>query len=624
MGMGLGRLFGEHNDRSDYDRYYTDKQLFLRIVQYFYPYKAQITILALSLFLSSFFSTLIPVFISQTLDDFRSGFNSSQIDFFIGLLLVMSILSFLMNMGVQYYTFYATSSVIYDMRSDVFNSLIKKDMAFFDRQPSGRLASRITNDTQYFGETVQLTATTMGQLVLFILLLIFLVQKSIQLTFLTIIFIPIIFLVALSFRKIGRKVALASQQILARVNALIQEVVSGIYVSKSFRAEKYIYDEFNDINDLSYKINYRRGVFFSSIFPTMTILTGVAIAVITYFGALDLLGQSNFFGLPFFNEKITIGDFFLFLQGLNLLFIPMLQISSFYSQFQQGLASAERVFALIDLENTVVQFDSKTIPDPQGEIIFDHVSFAYPNGQEVFNDFSLHIQPGENLAIVGHTGAGKSSFVKLISRSYEFQHGSITIDGFDIRSLDIDTYRKNLATITQEVFLWNSSVRDNLTYGLRLDTDNPDKLLQNVLQKVQVLDWINELDDGLETVIGERGSRLSMGERQLIAFARILLQNPSILIMDEATASVDPLTELAIQRAINILMEGRTSIVVAHRLSTIKQADRIIVLDHGKIVEEGNHQNLMNKGGYYAELYNTYYRHQSLEYIESMAKDITD
>jgi ABC-type multidrug transport system fused ATPase/permease subunit len=621
MGMGLGRLFGEHSDRSSYDRQYSDKDLLFRILHYFTPYKIALLILCLSLIFTAIFSTLVPVLISETLDQFRQGIANSEIDNLIFILLLFSVFSFLMNMAQQYFTYYATSSAVYDLRSDVFNALLQKDMTFFDHQPSGRLASRIANDTQDFGQTVELSANTIGQFVLFFFLMLFLFSKSIKLTLLTLMFIPIIFLVALGFRKYGRSIALSSQQILAKLNALIQELTSGIYIAKSFRAENYIYAEFAEMNKISYHINYRRGVLFSTIFPSLTILTGIATAIIVYFGAFDLLNQNSFFGLVTPDEKITIGDFFLFIQGLNLFFMPMLQITSFWSQFQQGLASAERIFALIDLENKVIQFDNKIIENPKGEIVFKDLTFGYTPERVIFENFSLNVKPGEKLAIVGHTGAGKSSLVKLISRAYEFQSGSLTIDGYDIRSLDVEEYRKNLATITQEVFLWNSSIRDNLTYGLQLGTKNLDGLLNEVLLKVEVLEWINELEHGLDTVIGERGSRLSMGERQLISFARILLQDPSILIMDEATASVDPLTELSIQHAINILLEGRTSIVVAHRLSTIKQADRIIVIDQGKIVEEGTHDGLMQKGGYYSELYNTYYRHQSLEYIESMAKE---
>lgn len=604
-------------DKEDYDRQYSDRALFARIMGYFKPYRKMILLLSLTLALTSFANTLIPVLISNTLDNFAPSSTNILIVF----LLIFAILSFVFNLIQQELTYRATSSAVYDLRSDAFNKLIEKDMSFFDKQPSGKLASRIVNDTNDFGQTIALSSNLVAQILTLFFLLFFLVQYSVKLTIVIIMFGPLIVIVALSFRKIARSVALASQRILAKVNALIQETTTGIYIAKSFRAEQSIYDEFNDMNSTSYDVNLKRGLVFNSIFPILGILTALATTAIVYFGFHDLLQQNIIlFGSTIGPEKLTIGNFYLFITGLNLFFQPLLQIASFYSQFEQGLAASERIFGLIDAENKVIQNDNKIITNPQGRIQFKDVTFAYKEGVNIFENFNLKVAAGENLAIVGHTGAGKSSLAKLISRSYEFQQGQILIDDHDIRSLDIDGYRKNLAIITQEVFLWNESIRNNLLYGLQVDSVDAEERLQDVLSKVEVLDWINSLEDGLETIIGERGSRLSMGQRQLISFARILLQNPSILIMDEATASVDPLTELSIQHATDVLMQGRTSIIVAHRLSTIKKADRIIVIDHGKIVEEGNHDDLLAANGYYAELYNTYYRHQSLEYIESMAK----
>ena len=604
-------------DKDDFDRQYSDRVLFRRIIGYFKPYKYMILLLSLTLTIASFSSTLIPVLIANTLDNLTSG----GVTTLIVLLLTFAILSFLFNMIQQEFTYRATSSAVYDLRSDAFNALIEKDMSFFDKQPAGRLASRVVNDTNDFGQTVSLVSNLVGQLLTVFFLIFFLLQYSVKLTIVIVFFGPFIVLVALSFRKIARKVALASQRILAKVNALIQETTSGIYIAKSFRAEQSIYDEFDEMNNTSYDVNLKRGLVFNSIFPVLGVLTAIATSTIVFFGVQDLLqNQVSIFGFIIHPENLTIGNFYLFITGLNLFFQPLLQIASFWSQFQQGLAASERIFALVDAENAVIQYDSKIISEPKGKIEFRNITFAYKEGVNIFENFSLKIAAGEKLAIVGHTGAGKSSLAKLLSRSYEFQQGGIFIDDYDIRSLDIDGYRKNLAIITQEVFLWNESIKNNLLYGLHVDSKEAEEKLQEVLSKVEVLDWINSLEDGLETKIGERGSKLSMGQRQLISFARILLQNPSILIMDEATASVDPLTELTIQHATDVLMQGRTSIVVAHRLSTIKKADRIIVIDKGKIVEEGNHEGLLAKNGYYAELYNTYYRHQSLEYIESMAQ----
>ena len=251
----------------------------------------------------------------------------------------------------------------------------------------------------------------------------------------------------------------------------------------------------------------------------------------------------------------------------------------------------------------------------RGEISFENVDFHYVEGEPVLDDFTLTINAGETLALVGHTGSGKSSITKLITRFYEFQGGTIRIDGVDIRELDLHSYRTKVGVVTQTPFLFDGSVLDNVRYG---KYDESDETVIEVAKQVGGGDWIDYLSDGINTEVGERGNNLSMGQKQLVALARVLMQDPAIFILDEATASVDPLTEALIQEGLDTILQGRTSIVVAHRLSTIKNADRIIVLDHGRILEEGSHDALIAKGGHYADLYNTYFRHQSLDYIEGV------
>lgn len=418
--------------------------------------------------------------------------------------------------------------------------------------------------------------------------------------------IPIFFIIALFFRKIARQKTLKGQRARANVNSFIKESISGIQIIKTFRKEYILYDRFNNINQISYKVNLRRAWVLNTIFPTLGAIQGVIITLIIYFGGNGILIGT-----------IKGGDLFLFIQSLWLLSYPLFVISSFWPAFQAGLAAAERSFALIDAEPKVIQKSNIGVSKLKGKIEIKNISFEYEKEKEVFKNFSLSIKPGETVALVGHTGAGKSSIANLIARFYEFQEGKILIDDIDIRDFDLQEYRKNLGIIPQTPFLWADTIENNIKYCCTTATRED---VIDVLNKAGGFDWIEDLPEGLDTNIRERGSLLSMGQRQLVMFARVLLESPSILILDEATASVDPFTETRIQEAIERIMQNRTSIIIAHRLWTVRHVDRIIVFDHGKIVEEGNHNFLMEMGGKYAELYKTYFRHQSIDYIDEIGK----
>jgi ABC-type multidrug transport system fused ATPase/permease subunit len=574
----------------------------------------------------------IPIFVARSLDWISVDRSARLVIMLAVLLALLGATSWVFNLVRQTFSSQAVGDVVLKMRDDAVESVLRRDLSFYDQFPSGKIVSRVNSDTAAFTQVMTLTMDLLSRVLLVVFIVGYLATISLRLTLVLITLAPFIVGTALAFRAIARRTITASRRMNAEVSAHISETVSGIGVAKTFRQESMIYGEFLDVNRRSLQVNRRTRYVFSSIFPLLNLLAGIGTATLVYTGGLSVRAG-----------EITPGTWFLFIQGLASFWFPLTSIASFWSQFQLGLAAGERVFALIDAEPRVVQTDSVKPPAIDGAISFERVSFSYdtaavddrreaaddsmaqPDGMSsladgqswVLRDFSLQIKPGETVALVGHTGSGKSSIAKLVARFYEFQGGRISIDGIDIRSLDLSAYRSRLGMVTQSPFLFEGTVRENIRYG------RPEASDEEVLRTAQQVgggDWITSLPRGLDTSVGERGGSLSMGQRQLVALARVLLQDPAICILDEATASIDPLTETLIQEGLDLVLEGRTSIVIAHRLSTVRSADRIIVLRKGEIIEEGSHDGLMARGGHYAELYNTYFRHQSLDYIEAARK----
>ncbi len=589
-------------DAEAYDRAYTDRILVKRIVSYFKPETGRMIAVAVAVALNTATYTGLPIYISGQIDAISRGASDEQLLTAAFIVSLLGIFGWITSAIRQWLTAEAVGNVVLRLREDAFDAVLKRDLSFYDQFPSAKIVARVTSDTQAFSQVVTLSIELLGQVLIVLVLIGYLFTVDVGLTLLTLLLAPFIIITALLFRRIARATVTQSRRVNSVVSAHIQETISGIRVAKTFRQESAIYNEFLDVNSQSYRINRRTGYTFSSIFPILNLIAGIGTAALVYFG-----GRSAQTG------SLTAGDWFLFIQGLALFWFPLTSIASFWSQFQLGLAAGERVFALIDAEPRVIQTDAVKLPAIKGEIEFDHVWFHYNEAEPVLIDFSLKIKAGETLALVGHTGSGKSSIGKLIARFYEFQQGEIRVDGVDIRKLDLSDYHTHLGIVTQSPFLFDGTVADNIRYG---KPDATDEEVLTVARQVGGGDWLNALPAGINTPVGERGASLSMGQRQLVALARVLMQNPSIFILDEATASVDPLTETLIQEGLDVVLKGRTSVVIAHRLSTIKNADRIIVLRQGNIIEQGSHDQLMAAGGHYAELYNTYFRHQSLEYIE--------
>jgi ATP-binding cassette subfamily B protein len=590
-----------------YDRVYSDRELLGRIFRYFRPHARQMALVAAMIALHSAAGTGGPILISKALDIVVQAPSVEVPVLMAGGVLLMGVAGWAFNFVRQLLSSRIVGDVVLRLREDVFDAVIQNDLSFYDEHPSGKIVSRVTSDTQDFSEVVTLTLNLLSQVVLVILLSVWLFSINLWLTLLLLGMTPIAVAIALSFRRAARRVSQHARRARAKINAQVQESVSGIMVAKSFRQEQAVYEDFDATNKQAYRVGLRRGLTLNTIFPVVGLASGIGVAALIFAGGLAARGGS-----------VSAGNWYLFMQAVGFYWYPLMNITSFWSQFQDGLSAAERVFSLIDAKPKVVQQAAEPVKRIEGRIEFHDLAFSYTEEESVLSGFTLEIPPRETLALVGHTGAGKTSVARLIARFYEFQGGQLLIDGRDIRRLALDQYRRHIGVVPQEPFLFSGTVRDNVRYGWPDATDDE---VREAAMRISGGDWLADLPAGLDTDVGERGANLSMGQRQLVALARVLLKAPAILILDEATASVDPFTEAQIQEGLEMVMRDRTAIVIAHRLSTVKNADRIIVMDHGRIIEEGAHGKLMARRGHYADLYNTYFRHQSLAYIEGFGAD---
>ena len=592
-----------------YDRQYSDRDLVGRIVGYFKPYRWQLALITILLLIIALTGALMPVVVSSGVNLLNQStmISAREIALLCGAVFVLDLTNWLVNWGRRRRVVRMVGEIVLTLRTNVFRAAAEHDLSFYDEYASGKVVSRITSDTQEFGQMVVLVTDLFAQVIQALILGCILIVIDWKLSLVLFACLPVVFVGTIAFRSLARRVTRNGMRAMANVNSNIKESISGIAVAKNFRQETGIFSEFDEANQTSYRVNVRRGLVLSLVFPVLNALAGAATALMVYVGGLSVA-----------QGIVTAGAWFLFIQSMDRFFMPVQNLAAFWAQVQQGLSASERVFALIDAEPQVVQVDDRPAPQLEGDIRFEKVWFRYSDKEPVLCDFDLHIQPGETVALVGHTGAGKSSIAKLIARFYEFQQGQILIDGQDIRSLDLHDYRSHLGIVSQAPFLFSGTVVENICYASAMKNNAPSPAqaaeIAQLAHQIGDGEWLDSLPQGLDTEVGERGGRLSMGQRQLVSLMRVLVQRPAIFILDEATASVDPFTEWQIQQALNLILSKTTSILIAHRLSTVKAADRIIVLENGKIIEEGNHASLLAQGGHYAGLYNTYFRHQSLDY----------
>jgi ATP-binding cassette subfamily B protein len=574
-----------------------DARLMRRLLTYLRPYKGTVALALLLLLIGSALVIVGPWLTQLAIDEAipngdRDLLNTLALAF-IGTVLA----GFALQYGQRLLTTWLGQRIMYDLRTQLFGHLQRLDLRFYDRNPTGRLITRITSDVETLNELFSSgIVTVFGDIFALIFIVAAMLRMDWELALVTFSVLPFVFVTAFFFRTRIRQAYRDIRVRLARINTFLHERITGMRVVQLFNREDADLDTFRDVNDDYLQAHLRSITYYALFFPAIELFTSIALALIVWYGGGSIL-----------QGAITVGVVAAFIQYARRFFRPIQDLSEKYNLLQGAMASSERIFKLLDREPEI-QDPSRALSlpdDVRGEIEFKNVWFAYGDNEDgspnwVLEDVSFRVAPGHKVAIVGHTGAGKTTVINLLMRFYQPQKGDILLDGVNIERLRLDDLRGRIGLVLQDVFLFSQDV----TYNIRLgDDDIDDDKVREAAARVGADRFIERLSEGYAQPLGERGSSLSVGERQLVSFARALAFDPPILILDEATSSVDSEIEAQIEAATDELMKGRTSLVIAHRLSTVQGADRILVFHHGKLVEEGTHAELLEHAGLYARLY---------------------
>ncbi|HEY3316205.1 MAG TPA: ABC transporter ATP-binding protein [Bacillota bacterium] len=599
-------------DQEEDDYRHLAGSVLLRLWKYILPYRGHLITAILLMLVASGTGLLGPYLLKVAIDGYVDNRALATVQRFAGLdrvalvYLAIYVLNWLVTYWQTYIVSLAGQNIIYHLRHDLFSHVQTLTLRFFDGIEAGRLMSRVTNDIESLN---QLLSSGLVSLVndFFTILGIMAIMLAMnwRLALITFTILPVMVFVSFHFQDRLRTAYHRVRRRVADVNANLQESISGMKVTQSFTREDINLQRFDSTNQGNLRANLQAAVLSAMFFPLVELIGQVATAIVLAAGGLAIIGGIKA-GLT--QGTLSIGVLVAFIGYVTRFFMPIRDLSQIYSLYQSAVVSTERVFEIMDRRPEVGdEPGAEPLPPIRGEVEFRDVTFAYDHGVPVLNHVSLVCHPGENIALVGPTGAGKSTVVNLLARFYDPGEGRVTIDGHDLRRVTMASLRGQIGMVLQETFIFSGTVRDNIRYGRPGATDEEVVAAAKV---VNAHEFIINLPAGYDTQVQERGAKLSTGQRQLIAFARALIADPKILVLDEATSSVDAYTELLIQRALEKLLKGRTAFIIAHRLSTIRNADRIYVIDDGQVVEEGTHEDLLARGGRYRELYEKQYAAQ--------------
>ena len=570
--------------------------LYKRILSYIKPYLHVLFIALLCTMLAAGGNLYLPWIFRDMIDKVLSAKDYYMLNVISASIVVIFFLRGIFLYGQNYLMSWVGQHVIIDIRSEVFRKLQRLSMSFYDKNKTGTIMSYVTNDVNALqGAMVDNTVELVTESIILIGSVCAMVYLDWKLTLFTILTFPVVLYFMNFFGKKIRRSGGMIQEATADITSVLQESVSSARVVKSFVREEYEIERFERENEANLNANLKNARYMATLTPTIEFVAALGVTLILWYGGQNVI-----------DGETTAGSLVAFLAYAVNISNPIKRITRTTGNIQRALAAAQRVFDVLDLTEEVKDLpEARALPAVTGKVSFEHVTFSYNAGDEILHDLSFEAKPGQAVGLVGPSGAGKSTVASLLPRFYDCDSGTIRIDGTDIRQVTLDSLRNQVGIVPQETILFNGSVYDNILYG-RLDATKEE--IEAAAKAANAHDFIMELPEGYNTKLGDRGVNISGGQRQRIAIARAILKDPRILVLDEATSALDTESERVVQEALNRLMVGRTSIIIAHRLSTIKNADRILVIDKGKLVEEGTHEELMEKNGLYAHLYQIQYR----------------